>query len=139
MSSFDVLDIAASGLTAQSIRLNTIASNLANAQSASSTEANVYRAKQPIFETQLLKEIDKFGNEALGVKVKEIIQSDRPVTLQYEPNHPQANEEGYVYYPNVNVVEEMANMISASRTYQSNVNIINTTKTLLQRTLQLGQ
>lgn len=138
MSLFKVFDIAGSGIHAQSIRLNTIASNLANAESAGSSEAEAYRAKQPIFETL----VDSFASEisaSEGVEVTKIVESSEALKKEYMPNHPKANEEGFVFYPNVNVMEEMANMVSASRTYQMNVEIANLSKTMMLRTLSMGQ
>ena len=139
MSMFKVFDVASSGMNAQSVRLSTIASNLANAQAAGTTPETTYHAKQPIFATKLIDAQQGINNTAVGVEVTDIVESDKDLSLRYEPGHPKANEDGYVYYPNVNVVEEMANMISTSRSYQSNVNIINTTKTMMQRTLMMGQ
>jgi flagellar basal-body rod protein FlgC len=138
MSMFKVFDIAGSALSAQSVRLNVTASNLANAESVSSSSGETYKARQPVFAAML----DKAGmNEqpGVGVEVRGIVESDAPLRKQYEPEHPMADADGYVYRPNVNVVEEMANMISASRSYQSNVEVINTAKQLMLKTLNLGQ
>ncbi len=137
MSLFKVFDTAGTALSAQSVRLNTVASNLANAESAATTPEDAYKSKQAVFETLL----QGFGADqsAVGVKVADVVTSDAPPRQAYEPNNPMASEEGYVYYPNVNAVEEMANMISASRSYQTNVEVMNTAKQLLVRTLQLGQ
>ena len=133
----NIFDIAGSAMNAQMLRLNTTASNLANANTVSGTEQGAYRARQPVFSTIL----DGAGSpEAVGgVSVPEVVESLAPVPKRYEPGNPMANAEGYVYASNVNEVEEMANMISASRSYQSNAEIFNTTKTLMLRTLQLGQ
>ena len=134
MSLFNVLGIAGSALTAQSLRLNTTASNMANADSVIAEDGQPYRAKQVVFAATPM------GNPASnGVQVTQIVESAAPLRLQYDPNNPAANEQGYVEMPNVNVVEEMVNMISASRSYQNNAEIMNTTRTLLQRTLQIGQ
>lgn len=143
MSLSSIFDIAGSGMNAQSVRLNTTASNIANAESASSSSDNVYRGRHPVFNTSLVQQI-KGGmvlpqNNAVGVKVAGIIESNAPLQQRYEPDHPLANDEGYVMYPNVNVVEEMTNMISASRSFQINVEVMNTGKQMLQRTLSLGQ
>ncbi len=139
MPLFDVFDISSSGMHAQNVRLNTVASNLANAESVASSEEEAYRAKAPIFE-EILK---KAGNRPIekpgGVRVKEIDVSDAAIEQRYAPNHPMANAEGYIFATNVNPVEEMANMMSASRSYESNVEVINTTKQLLMRTLRMGQ
>jgi flagellar basal-body rod protein FlgC len=131
---FRVFDIAGSALSAQSLRLNTTASNLANADSASSSIEQTYRARQPVFAAAL-----RDAEEAVGVDVRGIVESQAPLREEYRPDHPMANEDGYVFLPNVNAVEEMTNMISASRSYQSNVEVINTTKQLMLKTLTLGQ
>lgn len=138
MGLFNVLEISGSALGAESIRLNVTASNMANANSASSSTNETYRARQPIFRAMF----DDFAFEkgaSIGVMVDGIVESQAPLRPQYEPNHPMANEEGYVFYSNVNVIEEMANMISASRSYQTNVEVIEAAKQMLQRTLNLGQ
>lgn len=144
MSLSNVFDIAGSAMTAQTVRLNTTASNMANAESVSSSEEETYRARKPVFS---LKEITQEqmpeDYQSLvpgqGVQVDEIVESEAPLRMAYEPNHPMADDRGYVYYPNVNVVEEMADMISASRSFQINADIMNTAKQMLQRTLTLGQ
>lgn len=137
MSMFKVFDVAGSALSAQSVRMNTTASNLANANSVSSSDGETYRARQPIFEAVLQ---DATGNSSsVGVAVKEVVESQVPLQSRYEPGHPMANEDGYIFMPNVNVVEEMTNMMSASRSYQTNVEMINTAKQLALRTIQLGQ
>jgi len=130
-----IFDVAGTALTAQSKRLNVVASNLANADSASTSADTAYHAKQVIFQTL------NVGNNGVdkGVKVSSVVDDPSPMHTVYEPNHPLANAEGYVTYPNVNPVEEMVNMISASRSYQNEVEVMNTTKTLLQKTLTLGQ
>ncbi len=136
MSMFKILDISASGMHAQTVRLNTIASNMANADSVSSNKEETYKSKQPVFQTILQ------GNQyepASGVRVKEIVESEAPAKMEYNPNHPLADEQGYIYKPNVNVVEEMANMLSASRSYETNIEVLNTSKQLLLRTIQLGK
>jgi len=137
MSLFNVLDIAASGMSAQALRLNTTASNLANTDSVSSSSKEVYRARQPVF-SAVMKALGE-SPEGVGVQVNGIVESQAPVRKQYEPGHPMANEEGYIFLPNVSMVEEMANMISASRSYQSNSAVAKTSKELLMRTLSLGQ
>ncbi|WP_185265602.1 flagellar basal body rod protein FlgC [Halopseudomonas xiamenensis] len=146
MSLNQVFDIAGSGMNAQSLRLNTTASNIANAETVSSSIDQTYRARQAVFATvfnqqqalggSLFAPNDQAGS---GVEVLGVVESDAELQARYEPDHPMANEEGYVYYPNVNVVEEMANMMAASRAYQTNVEIMNTAKTMLQRVLTLGQ
>ncbi len=139
MSMFKVFDIAGSALNAQSVRLNTTASNLANADSVSSSIDQTYRARQPVFAAMLNEASGMEQQAGAGVNVKAIVESQAPLRQTYEPDHPMANEQGYVFRPNVNVVEEMANMISASRSYQSNVEVINTAKQLMMKTLSLGQ
>jgi flagellar basal-body rod protein FlgC len=141
MSSFKAFDIAGSGMSAQSVRLNTTASNLANAESVSGDPNRVYKARHPIFEAvraQLQAGAAQQGGDA-AVRVTGIYESQAPATARYEPGNPLANAEGYVYAPAVNVVEEMVNMISASRSYQNNVEVMNTSKDLLLATLRLGQ
>jgi flagellar basal-body rod protein FlgC len=137
MASFSVFDIAGSALSAQSLRLNTTASNLANADSASSSTGQTYRARHPVF-AAIFDQAQRDGASA-GVRVRGIVESQAPLRRAHEPDHPLADADGYVSYPNVSVVEEMANMISASRSYQSNVEVLNTSKQLLLRTLTLGQ
>ena len=134
MSLFSILDVAGSALTAQSQRLNTTASNLANADSATSSTGEPYRAKQVVFSAQPLSQAN-----AVGVKVTDVVQDASPPRRVHDPRHPLADEQGYVNMPNVNVVEEMVNMISASRSYQTNAELMNTAKTLLLKTLQIGQ
>jgi len=138
MSFFNVFDISSSALHAQNVRLNTVASNLANAETVASSEADAYRAKQPVFQEILDQAGNRKGEQPGGVRVKEIADSDAPVTSRYAPNHPMANEEGYIFTTNVNPVEEMANMMSASRNYESSIEVMNTTKQLLMRTLNMG-
>ena len=135
MSLFKVFDIAGSGMSAQSVRLNTTSSNLANAQTSASTPDEVYKAKHPVFSAIM----DQYNNSSVGVKVDSIVESNDTPQKLYQPGHPNADDDGYIYTSNVNIVEEMANMISASRSYQSNVEVLNTTKQLMLRTLQLGQ
>lgn len=131
---FKVLDIAGSAMNAQMVRLNTTASNMANADSVASSEAEAYRSRHPVFAT-LLRDASAVG----GVEVKGIVESDNTIEKRYEPGNPLANDEGYVFLSNVNGVEEMANMISASRAFQNNAEIFSTSKTLMLRTLQLGR
>lgn len=136
MSMFNVFTISASALTAQSVRLNTTASNMANADSVIDSDGEPYRAKQVVFQATPVS----YGRpDAKGVAVTEIVESAAPLRLVYDPDSPAADERGYVAMPNVNVVEEMVNMISASRSYQNNTEVMNTAKTLLQRTLTIGQ
>jgi flagellar basal-body rod protein FlgC len=134
MSLFSVFDVAGSALTAQSQRLNTTASNLANADSATSSTGEPYKAKQVVFSAQPLPQAN-----AVGVRVTDVVQDNSPPRRVHDPRHPLADEQGYVAMPNVNVVEEMVNMISASRSYQTNAELMNTAKTLILKTLQIGQ
>ena len=147
MSLASVFNIAGTGMSAQSTRLNTISSNFANAETVSSSIDQTYRARHPVFATvfqgaqqgagdSLFAEQDQFG---AGVQVLGIVEEQGNLTPRYEPNHPAADVDGYVYYPNVNVVEEMADMISASRAFQTNVEMMNTAKQMMQRVLTLGQ
>lgn len=145
MSLDAIFDIAGSGLNAQSLRLNTTASNMANAQSASSSTDDVYRARHPVFSTALnnarggMLPLSMAEASQAGVQVLGVVESDAPLQQRYEPNHPLANADGYVFYPNVNVVEEMTNMISASRSFQTNVEVMNAAKQMVQRVLTIGQ
>jgi flagellar basal-body rod protein FlgC len=135
MSSFGTFEIAGSALSAQSLRLNLTASNLANMHNVAGDPAEVYRARQVVFQAQS----DPFDATLAGVNVLGIVESQAPPVERYDPGNPQANEEGIVYASGVNAMEEMANMISASRSYQTNLEVINTAKDLLLRTLSLGQ
>ena len=137
MSVFKVFDVAGSGMSAQMLRLNTVASNLANAETISGSAEEVYQARHPVFQS-ILQEAGN-SNEVATVKVSEVMQEDTAAIPHYRPNHPLANEEGFVYSPNIDAVAEMADMISASRSYQNNVEVLATTKEMLLRTLQLGQ
>lgn len=146
MSLDRIFDIAGSGMAAQSIRLNSTASNIANANSAASSEDEVYRAKKPVFSAVQLDAMSQMGmalngqdEASRGVRVDGIVESEAPLDMRYEPHHPKANDEGYVMYPNVNIVEEMTDMMSASRSFQTNVDIMNAAKTMMQRVLTLGQ
>ena len=134
MALSDILNISASALTAQSQRLNTVASNLANAESAGGADGQVYRARQVVF--TVAPDAGNAGSP--GVKVSQVIEDQSAPRRVYDPKHPMADEEGYVNMPNVNVVEEMVNMISASRSYQSNVEVMNTAKNMLLKLLTLG-
>ncbi len=140
MSSFKIFDIAGSGLSAQSVRLNTVASNLANADSVSGDPSSVYKARHPVFEAvraALMGNADAASGAA--VRVAGIVQSTAPATARYEPGNPLADASGNVYSSNVNIIEEMTDMISASRSYQNDVEVMNTSKDLMLATLKLGQ
>jgi flagellar basal-body rod protein FlgC len=142
MSSFKIFDIAGSGLSAQSVRLNTVASNLANADSVSGDPATVYKARHPVFQAVQQKMLGAAGLDSqseAAVRVSGIVESKAAPQMRYDPGNPLANAEGNVYAPNVNVIEEMTDMISASRAYQDNVEVMNTSKDLMLATLKLGQ
>jgi len=136
MSSFKIFETAGTGMSAQSVRLNTTASNLANADSVSGDPNQVYRAKHPLFEA--IRAGLGSNGVSNGVAVKGIYESNAPATARYEPGNPLADTNGYVYAPAVNTVEEMTNMISASRSYQNNVEVMNTAKEMMLATLRLG-
>jgi flagellar basal-body rod protein FlgC len=138
MSLFNIFEVSGSAMSAQSVRLNTTASNLANADSDSSSLEQTYRSREPVF-AAVMKGLQGANAQSAGVRVAGIVESDAPLETRYEPNNPMANEEGYVFLPNVNVVDQMANMISASRSYQNNVEVLNTSKQLLLATIRLGQ
>ena len=143
MSTFKVFDIAGSGMAAQSVRINTVASNLANANSLSGDPTKVYRARHPVFEAVKGAVTGAAGGASqeanAAVRVAGIVEADAPASARYEPGNPLADSNGYVYAPNVNVVEELVDMISASRSYQNNVEVMNTSKDMLLATLRLGQ
>jgi flagellar basal-body rod protein FlgC len=134
MSLFNIFNVSGSAMAAQSQRLNVVASNLANADSTTSANGQPYKAKQVVFETTGMG-----SATAQGVRVKAVVDDNAPMKMVYDPKHPMANKEGYLTMPNVNVVDEMVNMISASRAYQNNVDVMNTSKTLLLKTLTIGQ
>ena len=133
MSRFNIFNVSGSAMSAQAQRLNATASNLANADSATSASGQAYRAKQVVFEAVPLE------GGATSVKVAQVIEDPSPLKQVYDPKHPMADDKGYVSMPNVNVVDEMVNMLSASRSYQTNVETMNAAKTLLMKTLTLGQ
>jgi flagellar basal-body rod protein FlgC len=138
MSVFKVFDVAGSGMSAQMLRLNTVASNLANAETVAGSEQAVYKARHPVFESVLNQEVGQQNDMAM-VKVSGIVEQETAAIPHYRPSHPLANAEGYVYSPDIDAVTEMANMISASRSYQNNVEVLSTAKELMLRTLQMGQ
>ena len=133
MSLFNIFNVSGSAMSAQAQRLNTVASNLANADSATSASGEAYRAKQVVFEAVPL------AAGGTAVKVQKVIEDPSPMKLVYDPKNPLADEKGYVTMPNVNTVDEMVNMLSASRSYQTNVETMNAAKSLLLKTLTLGQ
>jgi flagellar basal-body rod protein FlgC len=141
MSLFQILNVAGSATSAQSQRLNVVASNLANADTVAGPDGQAYKARQVVFQTQLMGEVGGTGGAAgaAGVRVSTIAEDNTPGRRVHDPKHPSADAQGYVTYSNVNPVEEMVNMISASRSYQNNIEVMNTAKNLLLKTLQLGQ
>lgn len=142
MSLYDVFDLAGSGMRAQTLRLNTTSSNLANADNVAGDPGEVYRAKHPVFAAAMMSaNQDAMFNPdtPAGVQVMDIVESDAPALKRYQPDHPLADEDGYTYASNVNAVEEMVNMLSAARSYQNNIEVLNTTKELLLGTLRIGQ
>lgn len=138
MSLFNVFEISGQGMAAQSTRLNTTASNIANADSVSSSIDETYRARHPVFAAEMQKAADG-QSSSVGVKVLGIVESDKPLNVEYSPEHPMADKDGYIYKPNVNVIEEMTNMISASRSYQTNVQLAESAKNMVNKTLTIGQ
>jgi flagellar basal-body rod protein FlgC len=134
MSLFNIFNVAGSAMSAQSQRLNVVSSNIANADSTTSADGKTYRAKQVEFMA-----IPMQGATSTGVKVNRVVEDTAPPKMVYDPQNPSADETGHVAMPNVNVVEEMVNMISASRSYQTNVETMNAAKTMLLKTLTLGQ
>jgi flagellar basal-body rod protein FlgC len=139
MSMFRILDVAGSAVSAQSQRLNVVASNLANADTVAGPDGAAYKARQVVFQTALVGAVGQRGEAGTGVRVATIAESTAEGRRVHDPKHPAADAEGYVTYSNVNPVEEMVNMISASRSYQNNVEVMSTARTLLLKTLQIGQ
>ena len=145
MGLYNVFNVTGSSMSAQSVRLNTIASNLANADVASGSPDTIYRSKQPVF-AAVMDALNgqanggvETGSASVGVKVTGIVESQTPGSKEYQPGHPMADENGYIYRSNVNAIEEMANMMSASRSYQNSVEVFNTSKQLLLKTLNMGR
>lgn len=134
MALFDAFKIASTGVAAQARRLNTVASNLANAESAAKPGESPYRARQVVFEAQPVSD----AHDATGVQVTRVVESNAPARRVHDPAHPMADADGFVTLPNVNVVDEVVDMISASRAYQNNVEVMNTAKALMLKTLTLG-
>lgn len=151
MSVFRILDIAGTAMNAQSIRLNATASNLANVDSVSSSANQTYKARRPLFSAaweealarnqQAGEPCDPVSGEpyGIGVSLKGVVESDAPTIKEYNPNHPLADANGYIYRPNINPVEEMADMMSAQRSYQTAVQVASSAKSMLLQTLRLGQ
>ncbi|MGQ8366356.1 flagellar basal body rod protein FlgC [Glaciecola sp. 1036] len=138
MSLFNVMNISTSGMAAENVRLNTTASNIANANSVSSSYEETYRARHPVFAAALDKASAE-QSKGVGVNVLGVVESNKPLNVEYSPHNPMADENGYIYKPNVNIVEEMADMMSASKAYETNVQVADTTKRIFRRVLQLGQ
>ena len=134
MSMFSIFGVSGSAISAQSQRLNVVASNLANADAVAGPDGQGYKGRQVVFET-----VSMGSDASSGVRVNAVKESNEPLRKVHNPNHPSADADGYVTHSNVNPVEEMVNMISASRSYQNNVEVMNTAKTLLLKTLQMGQ
>mgnify|MGYP003554120471 FL=1 len=134
MSMFKIFNVSGSAVSAQSQRLNVVASNLANADTVAGPDKSPYKARQVVFNTTPMGDVG-----TAGVTVAQVTEDNTPGRRVLDPKHPQADAEGYVTYSNVNTVEEMVNMISASRSYQNNIEVMNTTKSLLMKTLQMGQ
>ncbi|HBF08383.1 MAG TPA: flagellar basal body rod protein FlgC [Gammaproteobacteria bacterium] len=151
MSLLNIFNISGSGLSAQSLRMNTIASNISNAETTASSVDQVYRARKPVFTANdtafsgfLSDAQNEYGGFAgaqqmSGVQVAGVVEDQTPLPKRFEPDHPMADEEGYVTYPNVNVVEEMADMISASRAYQMNASMMESGKSMMERLLTVGK
>jgi flagellar basal-body rod protein FlgC len=138
MSLFNIMNISGTGMAAETVRLNTTASNIANANSVSSSAGETYKARHPVFGAAF----DQASNDqtkGVGVNVLGIVESQKPLQVEYAPSNPMADENGYIYKPNVNIVEEMADMLSASKAYETNVQVADTTKRIFQRVLQLGK
>jgi flagellar basal-body rod protein FlgC len=137
MANFRIFDIAGSAMSAQNQRLNLVASNLANVDAVSSSMDQTYRSRQPVFQTVL--DQANPGDPARGVRMAGVVESKAPLVKEYSPNHPMADKNGFIYKPNVNPVEEMANMISASRAYQSNAEVVNAARHMIAATLNIGK
>jgi flagellar basal-body rod protein FlgC len=140
MSLFNVFNTAGSALNAQTIRLNTTASNLANAESVDGDPTKVYRARHPVFQSMMDTSGASFDQQdaSVGVRVLGVVESKTPPLMRYQPDNPTANKDGYVFSSNVNSIEEMTNMISANRSFATNVECINTARDLLLKTISMG-
>jgi flagellar basal-body rod protein FlgC len=140
MSLFNVFNTAGSALNAETIRLNTTASNLANAESVNGDATKVYRARHPVFQSMMDMSSQSFDDPdaSVGVRVLGVVESTAPATMRYQPENPSANKDGYVFSSNVNSIEEMTNMISANRSFATNVEAINTARDLLLKTISMG-
>jgi flagellar basal-body rod protein FlgC len=138
MSLFNIMNISGTGMAAESVRLNSTASNIANANSVSSSYDETYRARHPVF-AAALEQANSDKTKGVGVNVLGVVESQKELKIEYKPGHPAADADGYIYKPNVNIVEEMADMLSASKAYETNVQVADTTKRIFRRVLQLGQ
>lgn len=139
MSFRDIASIAGSAMNAQSVRLNTVASNLANADTAASSEAEAYRARKPVFAAVFERNANDEMLAGAKVQVLDVVQSTEPVRESYEPDNPLANAEGVVFYPNVNSVAEMTDMMAASRAFETNVEVLSRLKSMQTALLRLGE
>jgi flagellar basal-body rod protein FlgC len=139
MSFKSISEIAGSAMAAQTVRLNTVASNLANADSVAGSEAETYRARKPVFAAVMTDSIDALDAASGKVQVLDVVESSEPLRKVYEPGHPMANADGMVFYPNVNQVAEMTDMMSASRAFETNVEVLGRIRTMQQSLLKLGE
>jgi flagellar basal-body rod protein FlgC len=141
MSLFNVFNVSGSALNAETIRLNTTASNLANAESVSGDSSKIYRARHPVFQAMMNTSDSGFDGQdaATGVRVLGVVESQAPALMRYQPDNPLANKDGYVFTSNVNSIEEMTNMISANRSFATNIEAINTARDLLLKTISMGR
>jgi flagellar basal-body rod protein FlgC len=137
MASLKIFDIAGSGMAAESVRLNTVASNIANANSVASSADKVYKPRQVVFEE--MRRQTREVEAAPAVRVKDVVEADVEALMRYEPGNPMADANGYVYAPNISAVDQMVDMIAASRSYQNNIEVMNTSRELMLATLRLGQ
>jgi flagellar basal-body rod protein FlgC len=138
MSLFNIMNISGTGMAAETVRLNTTASNIANANSVSSSYEDAYKARHPVF-AAAMQQASQDQTKGVGVNVLGVVESQKPLQVEYAPNNPMADANGFIYKPNVNIVEEMADMLSASKAYETNVQVADTTKRIFRRVLQLGQ
>jgi flagellar basal-body rod protein FlgC len=139
MDFLDVFNVSASGLTAQRVRLQAVASNMANARSTRTEAGGPYQRKLAVFEAQEGGFGDALEQALTTVQVTEVVASDEPPVLHYDPGHPDADEQGYVAYPNVNILEEMVDMMTTSRAYEANTNVVSTTRTMADSALRIGR
>lgn len=138
MGLYNILNVSGSSMSAQSVRLNTVASNLANADAVSGNEKDIYRSRQPVF-AAVMEALNNTNQSSVPVRVAGVVESQAPARQEYQPDHPMANPQGYIFKSNVNTIEEMTNMMAASRSYQNNIEVFNTSKQLLLKTLSMGR